>query len=277
MITDPLELVPSALRPTGLQLPTAVADALAGLSGMPAVAAPPEQLRLLRRLDSKYALPRAQLPALLAGLADRFVVLTSAGQYAARYVTVYFDSDQQQLLHDHLRGRRPRHKLRVRHYLERRLSSLEIKSKTPGGRTDKQQRAHPFGSNILDAEARGWAALATGLQQPVHAQAWSSCQRITLLHTSAACRMTIDLNVSLGNRAQARTLQDRALVELKREQSRGDAALSQALHAAGARPVGLSKYVAAMMDGGSTERRARFVAVLGRLARSEYWQECRAC
>jgi hypothetical protein len=166
--------------------------------------------------------------------------------------------------------------LRVRHYVERRLSSIEIKSKTPGGRTDKQLRPQQFGSNALASDDRSWAAAATGLDLPMQPQAWTSCQRITLLHVHAACRMTIDLNVSLGNRNGARTLQDRALVELKREQSRGDPALSQALHAAGARPVGLSKYVAAMMDGGSGERRARFVAVLGRLARNEYWKECQA-
>jgi hypothetical protein len=275
-MTDPLELVPIALRPAGLQLPSAVADALAGMGRMPAVAVPPEQLRLMRRLDSKYVLPRVQLPALLESLADRFLVLTSAGQYAARYVTVYFDSEQRHFLRDHLRGRRPRHKLRVRHYLERGLSSLEIKSKTPGGHTDKKHRAHAFGSNLLDADERRWAALATGLTQPMEAQAWTSCQRITLLHTHAACRMTIDLNVSLGSRGGARTLQDRALIELKREQSRGDPLLSQALHNAGARPVGLSKYVAAMMDGSGGERRGRFVAVLGRLARAEYWKECQA-
>lgn len=277
MTVDPLELVPPALRPARLQLPAAVADALTGMGRMPAVAVPPEQLRLLRRVDSKYTMPRAQLAALLDGLSDRFVVLTSAGHYTARYVTVYFDSDQQQFLHDHLRGRRPRHKLRVRHYLERRLSSLEIKSKTPGGRTDKQQHSHPFGSNILDADERQWAARATGVGHPVRAQAWSSCQRITLLHSTSATRVTIDLNVSLGNHGRARTLADRALVELKREQSRGDPQLSQALRAAGARPVGLSKYVAAMMDDGGAARRAAFVAVLGRMARNEYWKECQPC
>jgi len=275
-MSDPLELVPGGLRTPGLRLPAAVADALTGLAAMQSVARPPERLRLMRRLDSKFTLPRAQLPVLLAGLADRFAVLTAAGEYAARYVTVYFDTEQGHFLRDHLRGRRPRHKLRVRHYAERRLSSLEVKSRTPGGRTDKQLRDHAFGSNLLGPDDRRWVAAVTGLDLPMRPQAWTSCQRITLLHVHTACRMTIDLNVSLGNRRGARTLQDRALVELKREQSRGDPALSQALHAAGARPVGLSKYVAAMMVGDGGEQRARFVAVLGRLARSEYWQECPA-
>ena len=37
-----------------------------------------------------------------------------AGQYTASYLTVYFDTAEGRCLTDHLRGRRPRHKIRVR-------------------------------------------------------------------------------------------------------------------------------------------------------------------
>jgi hypothetical protein len=277
-MTEIADFLPSGLRPPGLRLPSVVLDALPGDGRLERVTAPPEHQRLMSRMDAKFIAPRAALAELLDVLADDYVLLTAAGEPAARYVTVYFDTGAQDFLNAHLRGRRPRHKLRVRHYVDRQLSSLEIKSRMPGGRTDKTQRPQEFGSNRLASDAAAWAQALTGVAAPLGAQAWTSCQRITLLHVHTACRMTIDLNVSLGNRRGARTLQDRALVELKREQSRGDPALSRALHAAGARPVSLSKYVAAMMvgDGDGGERRARFIAVLGRLARSEYWQECPA-
>jgi hypothetical protein len=228
----------------------------------------------MSRLDSKYIAPRAGLARLLSGLADRYVLLTSAGAPAARYVTVYFDTDAQDFLNDHLRGRRPRHKLRVRHYVDRELSSLEVKSRMPGGRTDKSQRSHAFGSNQIDAEEAHWAQALTHATAPLRAQAWTSCQRITLLHREHATRLTIDVNVALGNAGGARTLRDRALIELKRDRSRAEPTLSQALIAAGARPVSASKYVAAMLDAGAEARRARFVAVLGRLARADAWQDC---
>jgi hypothetical protein len=162
----------------------------------------------------------------------------------------------------------------VRHYVDRQLSSLEIKSRMPGGRTDKTQRPQEFGSNRLESDVAAWAQALTGVAAPLGAQAWTSCQRITLLHREHATRLTIDLNVALGSGAGARALQDRVLIELKRDRSRAEPALSQALYAAGARPVSVSKYVAAMLDAGAEARRARFVAVLGRLARSDYWRDC---
>lgn len=273
-MTEIADFLPSGLRLPGLRLPVAVDDVLAGAHRIQQVTVPPDHQRLLSRLDSKFMAPRASLPALLDGLAARYVLLTAAGEAAARYVTVYFDTDAQDFLNDHLRGRRPRHKLRVRHYVDRRVSSLEVKSRRPGGRTDKTQLAHEFGSNRLDDEQTRWAQSLTCTTVPLRAQAWTSCQRITLLHRDHATRLTIDVNVALGSGAGARALQDRVLIELKRDRSRAEPLLSQQLHAAGARPVSASKYVAAMLDAGAEARRARFATVLGRLARAEAWQAC---
>ena len=273
-MTEIADFLPSVLRPPGLRLPSAVLDALPGDGRLERVTAPPEHQRLMSRMDAKFIAPRAALAALLDILADHYVLLTAAGEPAARYVTVYFDTGAQDFLNAHLRGRRPRHKLRVRHYVDRQLSSLEIKSRMPGGRTDKTQRSQEFGSNRLESGAAAWAQSLTGVAGPLGAQAWTSCQRITLLHREHASRLTIDLNVALGSGVGARALQDRVLIELKRDRSRAEPALSQALYAAGARPVSVSKYVAAMLDAGAEARRARFVAVLGRLARSDYWRDC---
>jgi hypothetical protein len=273
-MTEIADFLPAELRLPGLRLPDSVADAVPAADLLERVGTPPEHLRLLSRLDTKYIAPRAGLARLLDSLAERYVLLTAAGAPAARYVTVYFDTDAQDFLNDHLRGRRPRHKLRVRHYLDRRVSSLEVKTRLPGGRTDKTQRAHEFGSNGLDDDEARWAQALTRAATPLRAQAWTSCQRLTLLHREHATRLTIDVNVALGSGAGARTLHDRALIELKRDRSRAEPALSQALFTAGARPVNASKYVAAMLDAGAAARRARFIAVLGRLARADAWQDC---
>lgn len=270
-----LEHIPPALRPPGLRLPNAVGDVLMGMEHMRAVAEPSERHQLMRRVDSKYSLPRAELPHLLRSLSDGYEVLTAAGQYAANYTTVYFDTEEQRCLTDHLRGRRPRHKVRVRHYLDRRLSVLEVKTKTPGSRTEKLQRGRPFGGNGLTVEEHDWAAECTGILQPMLARAWSACQRITLLRADAAARITIDLNVALGTQAGARSLEGTVLVEIKQDSGRLDRQLMQTLRQAQARPVGLSKYVAAMMHATPALPHARFLAVLGRYARAEYWKECR--
>lgn len=273
--SDALEHIPPALRPPGLRLPDAVGDVLMGMEVMRAVTEPSERHQLMRRVDSKYALPRAQLPTLLRSLSGGYDVLTAAGQYAASYATIYFDTEERRYLTDHLRGRRPRHKVRVRHYLDRRLSVLEVKTKTPGSRTEKLQRSRPFGGNGLTAEEHRWAEHHTGIHQPMRAHAWSACQRITLLRADAAGRMTIDVNVTLGTKTGARSLEGTALLEIKQESGRLDRQLAQTLREAHARPVGLSKYVAAMMHATPVLPHARFLAVLGRYGRAEYWKECR--
>ena len=274
-VSDALDHIPTALRPAGLRLPNAVGDVLMGMEGMRAVAEPADRHQLMRRVDSKYSLPRAELPQLLRSLSSGYDVLTAGGQYAANYATVYFDTEERRCLTDHLRGRRPRHKVRVRHYLDRELSVLEVKTKTPGSRTEKLQRSRPFGGNGLTAEEQDWASDRTGIRQLLLARAWSACQRITLLRADAAGRVTIDLNVALGTQAAARSLEGTVLVEIKQDSGRIDRHLLHTLRQGQARPVGLSKYVAAMMYATPTLPHARFLAVLGRYARAECWKECR--
>jgi hypothetical protein len=273
-VNDALQLLPAALIPQGTRLPTGVADVLPVLALMSAAARPGERHKLLRRVDRKYAVPRAQVPELIRALASGYEVLTAAGNTAATYATIYFDTVERQLLADHLRGRRPRHKVRVRHYLDRQLSFLEVKSKTPANRTDKVRRARDYGGNGLTEAEQRWVAGVTGLEAPLKARAWTSCHRITLLRHGTAARVTIDLNVTLGNADGAQQLLGHALVEVKQDRASADLLLIQALRNARARPAGLSKYVAAMMSSAPLLPRSRFVAVLGRFARPEFWGNC---
>ena len=257
-----------------MRLPIGVADVLPVLATLVAVTRPGERHKLLRRADSKFAIARAEIPALLQTMAPGYEVLTAAGNTAATYATIYFDTADRQFLTDHLRGRRPRHKVRVRHYLDRHLSYLEVKSRTRANRTEKVQQVREYGGNGLTPAEQAWVASATGCKDLLQAQAWTSCQRITLLRRGTAARVTIDLNVTLGNASGAHQLLGHVLVELKQERSSTDLVLAQALRTAHARPVGLSKYVAAMMSSAPVLPRARFMSVLGRFARPEFWGEC---
>lgn len=257
-----------------MRLPQAVDDVLPALQLLPRATMPSERQRLLRRTDSKYVMMRSELPAMLRALAGNYECLTAAGKPVARYATVYFDTPDRRFLMDHLRGRRPRSKLRVRHYPDRQLSFLEVKRKTAANRTDKTQLRREFGGNGLSAAEARWAHAETGVDAELRAVAWTTCQRVTLLRRGYAARVTIDLNVTLGAAAGSHTLLDRVLVEVKQDRVRRDEILSLALRAAHARPVGLSKYVAAMMGSVAGLPRSRFAAVLGRFVRPEYWGAC---
>ena len=273
---DELQLIPPQLRPMELALPCGVDDLQPALRALQTTDIPDEAHRLLGRIDSKFSLDRGQVTQLLRALAPSHLLLRSAGRPAASYVTLYFDTADRRFLHDHLRGRRPRHKLRIRHYADRKLSMLEIKVRTPGDRTEKQQRPRPYGTSGLSVGEQQWAAGETGETGSMELTAWTSCQRLTLLGRDSNERITIDLNVALGTAGGARVLRDAALVELKREHRTDDSPALRALRESGARGVRLSKYVAAMMTSAGAAPSARFKSVLGQFALPERWTECRA-
>jgi hypothetical protein len=105
----------------------------------------PDRWLLQRRIDRKFVFSSALLEPLLSALAPHFSVLRAGIAPIATYQTVYFDTAGRQLYEDHRRGRLPRHKVRLRHHLERRLSFLEVKRKTADGRTTKARLERPFG------------------------------------------------------------------------------------------------------------------------------------
>jgi hypothetical protein len=262
--------------PAGVRVPTDVSDLRSATEQFRVASPPTETQDLLMRVDAKFELPRLRLPTLLARLAESHALLPAAGRLVASYSTIYFDTVGRRFLTDHLRGRRPRHKLRVRHYLDRELSFLEVKTKTPGGRTEKRRQSRAYSGNGLTADEQRWAEALTGVSEPLLACGWTCCQRLTLLSQFSVGRMTIDLNVALGTAAAARSLRDTALIEVKLTRAFDDPELLRVLRAAGARELNLSKYVAAMMTDSPTLPRARFAAVLDRYARPEQWEDCHA-
>src|SRR5688572_1197274 len=113
-----------------------------------------ESRALQHRVDWKYLVPVRLLGRVLAELRADFHVVNAGERWIASYDTVYFDTPDRQLYHDHRRGRRPRYKVRIRHHLDRRVAFLEVKCKRRPDRTLKERLGLPFGQARLDEEAR---------------------------------------------------------------------------------------------------------------------------
>jgi hypothetical protein len=202
---------------------------------------------LLQRMDTKLLLRRDALSDLLAALRPHYAIVTSDGIRVARYRTVYFDSSDLALLRDHLRGRRPRHKVRLRHYLDRRLSYVEIKSKDNHERTSKRRLTRPFEDSQLTAEERAWIGQVIGrVGARLVPQARVECRRICLAAQDQRERLTIDLDVVLQNSRLVRHMRDAVLVEVKQPRVSRSSHAFVALREMRAREVRLSKYACAM-------------------------------
>lgn len=155
-----------------------------------------EAVVFARRHESKRLLRRDAVPQLLAALQPDYALVSSADKLVARYETLYFDTLNDDLYRDHHRGIAPRSKIRVRDYLDRDLSFLEIKTKQADSTTFKERRARPLGlASLNSAELRfltqacprlaGRGALVPSL--------FTSFQRITLVRRDSAERLTLDL------------------------------------------------------------------------------------
>ncbi|MBN1961107.1 MAG: VTC domain-containing protein [Deltaproteobacteria bacterium] len=69
------------------------------------------------------------LDRVLLALAKDYGLRPGIATLWAHYVTHYYDSPNFELFCDHRRGKRIRYKIRVRHYLDRKLSFTEIKKR----------------------------------------------------------------------------------------------------------------------------------------------------
>jgi hypothetical protein len=226
---------------------------------------------LLSRVDSKYVVPIAHLERVLAGLVDHYAVLRVDSGAIATYDNLYFDTAALRCYHDHGRGRRIRHKVRIRHYPDRRLSFLEVKTKRNEAVTDKQRLPVPYGNEALGLRELDFLRSHVGTMaddlQPVVAMSY---RRLSLIGLTSDERVTIDLGLSAGGdtgAVVARALGHLAVIEIKQWPYCVRTPIMRAVRGAGHREMSMSKYVTAMTLMRPGLRRNRFLPALRALER----------
>jgi hypothetical protein len=227
--------------PAVLAVDDSVMTALAGFRT--ASAELPDRWLLQRRLDRKFVFSSALLEPLLSALAPHFSVLRAGVAPIATYQTVYFDTAGRQFYEDHRRGRLPRHKVRLRHHLERRLSFLEVKRKTADGRTTKARLERPFGDQPWDSGAAAFVLQSSRLAPAaLHAQLSMTFKRITLVGDHVDERMTVDSELEMWTDGARRPLPGVAIAEVKQACYANDTPSVRGLRALHLRERGFSKY-----------------------------------
>lgn len=194
------------------------------------------------RSDTKFLLTPERTVRLLTGLRPWYAVLPSALHASGEYHTLYFDTDQLDLFHAHRRGGRIRHKVRIRHYLDRKVSALEVKTRLNEMRTVKHTRGRQWRDDWLSPDDRNFIAHHSGLAPPVVPQVWTRYRRLTLFGIESEERVTLDLDfqVDMGN--QVRRFSRAVLVEVKQARFQRTTPVMAELHALGARSCWASKY-----------------------------------
>jgi hypothetical protein len=183
---------------------------------------------------------------LLGHLGHQYALLPSESEPLPLYRTLYFDTPELDLYHAHRCGRRVRHKVRIRHYPNRRLSLLEVKTRQSELETLKMSRETPYGADEIGQEDAAFVASRIGIGRPVVPQAWTTFRRVTLLGLHDNERVTLDLELRLERGHLTRALDGVAILEVKQWPFSRSTPVQRALRQAGLRPGWASKYCLAI-------------------------------
>lgn len=206
-----------------------------------------ERAALLTRVDRKYILPVADLPAVAGGLAGDVRVLEMDGRREFGYRSVYFDTPGLDGYLGSAHRRRRRFKLRIRSYLDSGRHFFEIKTRGARGVTVKHRI--PCSGDRLDLDPATLAYAETvlaGARIPYGPLRFAHVltthyRRTTLYVPSAGSRVTIDtaLAWALPGGAAAR-IPGHAIVETK--SGHATSVADRLLWSLGHRPRSVSKY-----------------------------------
>jgi hypothetical protein len=180
-------------------------------------------IRLMDRIDSKYAAPASLLPQLLEEMLLSFRVQVSNGARVAPYCTQYLDTPDLKMFLMHQNGKLNRQKIRIRSYVDSNLSFLEVKNKSNKGRTSKKRVPVGLSSLYSIRELKEEtqfleenALFDIRILEPALA---NNFQRMTFVNNKATERITIDTHLFFLNHRTGNTqsLDKLMIIELKQD------------------------------------------------------------
>ena len=193
-----------------------------------------ESVKLMNRIDTKYAVPMAVLPAILEAAQADYYVQEIDGKRIATYDTMYYDTESLDMYVRHHDRQLVRQKIRVRQYVDSDLTFLEIKRKNNKGRTKKKRIVVPGFDITADTQSvlkhKKKADETVTIEQFIGTQSryawdalsphlWTKFHRITLVNKAKTERLTIDMDLVWDNvvSGEKKTFSDLVIIELKRD------------------------------------------------------------
>lgn len=201
--------------------------------------------QLLRRADTKFLAAPSAIAEIIGQVATDYAVVAVGAANVASYQNVYFDTRDVRCFHDHRRGRRIRHKIRIRRYVDRQLAFLEVKARRNDLHTDKARMRIDFATRELEPPMLDFLVARCGFAREIMPIVNIDYERIMLVGVATNERITIDLGVTVnGDRGLA--IGAVAIVEVKQPSRSLATPIMRALREHAIRPCSVSKYMAAL-------------------------------
>lgn len=179
-----------------------------------------DTVKLMDRTDTKYVFVSEQLSGFLEQLKNDYRVLDVNGHRISRYESLYFDTKNFDLYHNHHRGKPSRFKIRCRKYVESQLNFFEVKFKNNRGRTIKDRVKQQEIDGLIQDHAEILLKEKTPmLPGDLEAKLWVNYSRITLVNIHSPERVTIDIDLTFKNDEQDITIDNLVIAEVKQDKA----------------------------------------------------------
>ncbi len=204
-----------------------------------------QSVSLLDRIDTKYLIGISQLYPTLAQMTAQYRVLDINHIRLNQYQTLYFDTPNFTLYHDHHNQWGSRYKVRARKYVESNLAFFEVKHKTNQHRTVKSRIQIPDVITHLEGQIDSFVDTYTPYDaQALEPKLWNDYLRMTFVSKQRQERLTLDLNVEFLWGNTYRILSGLAIAEVKQAQFSQQSDFIRQMRGLGIRPASFSKYTA---------------------------------
>lgn len=204
------------------------------------------KVALMDRCDTKYLFHSDLLPALLEAIQPHYRLLEVDGVRGTAYRSLYFDTVDLRLYHDHHNGRSFRKKVRFREYGGSGLCFLEVKRKNGRGETRKSRVKVEAIPLAMSTEHRYFLGASIADPNGLRPVLWNTYERLTFVANGRPERLTIDTALRFTADGLGSGLDQLCIAELKQERSDRTSPFAQIMHRMHIRPGGLSKYCTGM-------------------------------
>lgn len=228
---------------------------------------------LLNRKDTKYVLGLHNLIPMLNMLKPYYSVLAIDGLRLFNYESMYFDTPENKLYHEHQRGKLNRYKIRYRRYVDTDTCFFEVKFKTNTGRTIKSRIEDLVVNTSIEGKSISFVEEKTPyLAKDFEPRLLIFYKRITLASIERQERFTIDLSLDYFNFNNYASLPNLVIAEVKQDRVSLDSPIFRVFKKLRIKKMGMSKYCIGMVKSFPKIKHNRFkpkILMLNKIANGD--------
>lgn len=175
-----------------------------------------DKVKLMERIDTKFMFNQSVLPLILKDAKTYYNILSVEEKKISRYKTLYFDTEDFKLYHQHHNGKLNRYKIRHRTYVENNIGFLEAKFKNNKNRTIKTRIKEIQVPELHTGKAFDFLKKTLPFDPLIlFPKIWINYNRITLVNKTSAERLTLDINLEFEKEGHSKQINQLVIAEVK--------------------------------------------------------------